>query len=226
MDWNRIPVISYVFFGCFIVVSIVHLVFCYIENELARKITKCMTTGMLFLAVVCAIPTEPLVYIGLLLGLTGDACLLKKHKVWPFVGGMLSFLAGHICYIISFMRLCGELHWAYYVATVLFCILFPIVLFHQGNKIVHQKHLAFGGVAYFGFLFLDLIWSIIACVTGNVDFVLLCVFGSVCFIASDIFLTMTLFKKDVKRRDFFIMSTYLLAQALIVVGLTMTLLMR
>ena len=226
MDWSLIPVVSYVFFGLFLAVSIVHLVFCYLEMELARKITKCMTTGMLFLAVVFAIPKEPLVYIGLLLGVAGDGFLLKKHKVWPFVAGMLSFLAGHILYIVSFIRLCGTLHWAYYVATGLYCILFPILFFHVGNKIVHQKNLAFGGVAYFGFLFLDLIWSIIACCFGNANFCLLCVFGSVCFIASDIFLTKTMFKKDVKRRDFFIMSTYLLAQGLIVVGLTLTLLIK
>ncbi|MCR5348702.1 MAG: lysoplasmalogenase [Bacilli bacterium] len=226
MDWTLIPVVSYVFFGLFVVASIVHLVFCYIEFELARKITKCMTTGMLAVAVICAIPTQPLVYCGLLCGLAGDAFLLKKHKVWPFACGMISFLLSHVLYIAGFMVVCGPLHWAYYVASGLYVVLFPLLTYHFGNTIVHQKHLAFGGVSYFGFLSLDLIWAIIACCNGHVNYCLLCVFGALSFIASDVFLARTLFKKDVKRRDFFIMATYLVAQGLICTGFVMTFLMR
>ena len=226
MDWTLIPIVSYIFFGLFLVASVVHLVFCWLEMELARKITKCMTTGTLAIAMIFAIPANPLPYIGLLFGLAGDAFLLKKHKVWPFVCGLLSFLFGHLCYIAAFMVLCGPLHWAYYVATALYVILFPIIFYHVGTKIVHQKPLAFGGVAYFGILSLDFVWAIIACANGYLNYALLCAFGAISFIVSDVFLTKTMFKRDVKRRDFFIMSTYLLAQGLICVGFVLTFLTR
>jgi len=226
MDWNRIPLASYIFFGLFVVASIVHLVFCFLEKEKARKFTKCFTTLFLGIAAVFAVPTSPLVYVGVFMGMLGDLCLLKKHKVMPFVAGMLSFLANHVLYILAYMFLCGPLHYGYYLSTALYCILFPVLFYQVGRKIIHQRFIAFGGVAYFGFLLLDLIWAIIACAKGNVDYCLLAVFGAACFIASDIFLARTLFKKDVKRRDFFIMITYLLAQGLIVAGLVFTILMK
>ena len=226
MDWTRFPIASYVFFGLFVIVSIVHLVFCYLEKEVLRKATKCFTTLFLAIAAVIAIPTQPLVYVGTFMGMLGDFCLLKKHKVLPFVGGMLCFLVNHVLYILAFMFLCGPLHYAFYVATGLYVILFPILGYNIGRKIIHQRHLAFAGVSYFGFLVLDLIWAIIACTQGYVDYCILAALGGACFIASDVFLARTLFKKDVKRRDFFIMSTYLLAQGLIVAGLAMTIVMR
>lgn len=223
MDWSKIPVASYVFFGLFVAISLVHLVFCYFEKEFARKLTKTFTTLFLGVAVAIAIPNEPLVYIGCFMGMLGDAFLLKKHKVWPFVLGMVSFLAGHALYIAAYMKLCGTLHWAYYVFTALFLVLFPIIGIHFTRKIVHQKGIAFGGTVYFGVLFMNLIWAIIASANGHANYVLLCVFGALCFIISDMFLTYTLFKRNVKRRDFYIMSTYLLAQTLIVLGFALTL---
>ena len=224
MDWSHIPVASYVFFGLFVALSLVHLVFCFLEKELARKITKCPGTLCLFVAAVIAVPNEPLVYLGLFFGLLGDFCLLKKHKVWPFICGTVSFLIGHILYIAMFIRLCGELHYAYFVGTGLWVILFPILFVRLAKTIVHQKKLIVIGCIYFSLLTLDLIWAIIACAHGCLDYVLLSAFGAVCFIISDSFLTRTMFKKDVKRRDFYIMSTYLLAQGLIIVGFVMTLL--
>lgn len=224
MDWTHIPVASYVFFGLFVAASIVHLLFCFLEKELARKCTKCLTTLFLSIAAIIAIPTEPLVYLGTVAGMAGDAFLLKKHKVWPFVAGMLSFMVNHILYIAAFIKLNGNLHYSFYLATALFLVLFPVVFFRVANRIAHQKKIALGGAIYFGLLGAELAWGIITCATGHLDYALLCVFGTICFIVSDIFLTKTLFKRDVKRRDFYIMLTYLLAQGLIVVGFVMTLL--
>lgn len=223
MDWTKIPVASYVFFGLFIATSIVHLVFCFFEMELPRKITKGFTTAFLGIAATIAIPTEPLVYIGCFLGMVGDVALLKKHKIMPFVIGMVSFLAGHILYILTYIKLCAPMHWGFYVFTGVYCVLFPVLFYNVCHKIVHQRGIAFGGTAYFGYLFLNFIWAIIACAYGHTNYCLLCVFGAFCFIVSDIFLSYTMFKRNVRRRDFYIMITYLFAQGLIVAGFVMTL---
>ncbi len=224
MDWSRIPVASYVFFGLFVLTSIVHLVFCFLEMEKCRKATKCFTTLFLGVAAVIAVPTEPLLYIGVFMGMLGDFCLLKKHKVLPFVGGMVSFMVNHILYIAAFIKLTAPQHYSAYLATALYCLLFPVIFYNVAHKVIHQRHLAFGGTAYFGFLVLDAIWAVLACCFGHVDYCLICAFGGLCFILSDTFLAYTMFKKDVKRRDFYIMFTYLLAQALIVVGFVLTML--
>lgn len=224
MDWSRIPIASFVFFGLFVLASLVHLAFCFLEKEIARKATKCFTTLFLGVAALIAIPNQPLVYLGVFLGMLGDFFLLKKHKVWPFVAGMISFLVGHILYIVAFMILCGPLHYMYYVATALYVIVFPLLFYHVAKRVAHQKKLVIGGTLYFTVLTLDMIWAIVACSNGYVDYCILCAFGGLCFIISDVFLTLTLFKRDLKRRDFYIMTTYLLAQGLIAVGFVFTLL--
>ncbi len=225
MDWSRIPTVSYVFFGIFLAVSLVHLVFCFLQLELPRKVTKGFTTMMLGIAVACAIPNEPLPYIGIFLGMAGDFALLKKHKVLPFILGLVLFLAGHIIYIIEYVRLCAPVHWGFPVGVAIYGVLSPFLYAMIAKKVVHQKKLIVGGAFYLDVLTLALITPIVACGLGKVNYLLLCVFGAASFLLSDIILTYTMFKRDVPRRDFYIMFTYLLAQALIAVGFTMTVLM-
>ncbi len=225
MDWSRIPIISYVFFGIFLVVSIVHLIFCFLQMEKARKATKCFTTMALGVAVACAIPTEPLPYIGLFLGMAGDFALLKKHKVLPFVAGLVLFLLGHIIYIIEYVRLCSPAHWGFVAGVIVYGVLSPFIYASIAKRVVHQKKLIVGGAFYLDVLTLALITPITACALGQVNYVLLCVFGAASFLLSDIILTYTMFKKDVARRDFYIMFTYLLAQAFIACGFVFTVLM-
>ncbi|MBQ7250112.1 MAG: lysoplasmalogenase [Bacilli bacterium] len=225
MDWSRIPIVSFVFFGIFLLVSLVHLVFCFLELELPRKITKGFTTMMLGIGIVCAIPTEPLPYIGLFLGMAGDFSLLKKHKVWPFVLGLVLFLVGHIVYIIEYVRLCAPVHWGVIAGIVVYAVLSPFIFGQISRRVVHQKKLVVGGAFYLDVLSLALIVPIIACCLGKVDYLLLCVFGALSFLLSDVILTITMFKKDIRRRDFYIMFTYLLAQALIGIGFVFTVLM-
>ena len=222
IDFSAIPVVSYVFFGLAVAVSLVHLVFCFREMELPRKITKGFCTGFLVIALAFYIPKYPLIYVGLALGCLGDIFLLKKHKVWPFALGMISFLVGHILYIAQMMIIAKPDHYAYYVATGVYVVLFTVIMFRFINKICRMKGLALGGTVYFAVLSLDLIWAIICCARGHVDHCILSVFGAICFLASDIILSYTSFVSNRKRRDFYIMSTYILAQMLLTLGLAFT----
>ena len=225
MDWSRIPVISYVFFGIFLFITLLHLVFCFFQMELPRKITKGFTTMALGVAVVCAIPTEPLPYLGLFLGMAGDFALLKKHKVFPFVAGLVLFLLGHVLYIVEYIRLCEPFHWGLPTGVIVFAVLSPLLFSQISKRIVHQKKLIVGGALYLDILLLAFVTPIICCAMGRVNYILLCVFGAASFLVSDTILTYTMFKRDVPRRDFYIMFTYLLAQGLIAAGFVMTLVM-
>ena len=218
MDWNKIPVAGYVFFAIFLLVSLIHLIFCFYENEKWRKITKCLTTGSLFIALVIAIPAHPLPYIGLFLGLLGDFFLLKKHKVWPFALGLISFLAGHVVYIAEIFLLTGELSWGYIVSFVFYLVIFPIAFYNLIHRLIHQRHLAFGGTLYAAVISSALLMTIFSLANGASEYMVLVLLGYIAFIISDTMLALTLFKRNIKRRDFFIMSTYLLAQGLIAVG--------
>ncbi|MFP4323909.1 MAG: lysoplasmalogenase [Anaerolineales bacterium] len=45
-----------------------------------------------------------LIFLGLLLGAAGDVFLLSKAQVW-FLAGLVSFLGGHIAYVVAFAQL-------------------------------------------------------------------------------------------------------------------------
>ena len=223
IHFEAIPIICYIFFSLFVVSSLIHLYFCFNEKELFRKITKPLCVFFLTLAVAFLIPNRPLVYVGLALGLAGDIFLLKKHKVWPFVCGTISFMLGHILYISQMAIIASPDHYAYFVATGVYLVLFVLLMFRPINKVARMKGIAFGGTVYFGVLSLDLIWSIIAIARGHFDHMFFVMIGAICFLISDIYLAYTSFVSNRKRRDFYIMLTYLLAQALIGLGLAFTL---
>lgn len=222
IDFSAIPVVTYVFFGLFLLASAVHLFFCYVENEKWRKITKPMTCLMLLVAVMTWNIQAYTVWLALLFGWLGDVALLKKHKVLPFVLGMLFFMVDHILNIAS-VCLIAKPSWPFYVGAVVFLILFALIGYHFTTKIVHQKKIAFGGTVYFGLLTESFAFAIIGSALGYSNFLLLSIFGGLCFIVSDVFLSYSSFVRNFKRRDFFIMSTYLLAQLLVVGGLMLTL---
>ncbi len=218
---SAIPVASYVFFGLAMIATAIELYFAFVENELGRKIAKCFCVGFLVVMAMCwKIDAWP-VYVGAIFGVIGDFFLLKKHKVYPMVLGTLSFLIGHAFYIAAYCLLCAFPWWVY-VAFAVFYLLFCLLGYGIIHKAVKEPHMAFGAILYFGTLVLDFLFAVTGCFFGRFEFLFLCALGGVSFIVSDCFLVRTSFVKDVKRRDFFIMSTYVLAQALIIIGLCLT----
>lgn len=216
-----IPVAAYVFFGLSVLATSVELYFAFVENELGRKICKCFC--VLFLAAMAAAwkPEAWPIYVGAAFGVLGDFLLLEKHKVYPMVLGTASFFVGHGFYIAAYCLLCSFPWWVY-VGFSVFYVLFCLLGYGVIHKAVKEPHMAFGAIVYFGGLVLDFLFAVVSCFFGKFDFLFLCALGGVSFIVSDCFLLRTSFVKDVKRRDFFIMSTYVLAQALIVLGLCFT----
>ncbi len=219
--FSAIPAAAYVFFGLGMIATAVELYFAFIENELGRKIAKCFCVGFLMIMAACWKPLAWPIYVGAAFGVIGDFFLLKKHKVMPMVLGTTSFLIGHVFYIAAYCLLCS-FPWWIYLAFAVFYLLFCLLGYGLIHKAIKEPHIAFGGIVYFGMLVLDFLFALTSCFFGRFEFVFLCALGGVSFIVSDCFLLKTSFVKDVKRRDFFIMATYVLAQALIIVGLCLT----
>ena len=206
------------FFVLFLAVSALELVFCFRELERPRKITKPFCVLLLALAFLFARPEAYLVYVGLVLGAIGDLLLVFKHKVWTFVGGTLAFLFGHICYCVAYLRLLPSIGIPVYAAVFVCFVLVPIAAFFALRKAIKTPGLFAGGIVYFSFIVLDFALSIVAlCVMKN-PILWLNVVGMSIFLVSDVYLVKTLFVKDDKRRDFYIMSTYLVAQCLLALG--------
>lgn len=214
-------IMSYIFFGLFILSSIIHLVFCFKENEKLRAITKPIPLFFLTLAALVTVPNHPLIYLGALLGMGGDILLVKNKDQRFFISGALLFLVGHFLYIseILFIILkATPLPPLFYILVPLALIIIVIAALPLTKKLVKNTAIAIVGPLYMAFLVLVTAISLVAVLKGH-TLMVLALIGGVFFFVSDLILTQATFKKDFKRRDFYIMLTYLLGQILIVCGL-------
>lgn len=216
---------SLVFLILFGVISLIHLYFCYKENERYRTATKPLCLLFLALAAVFYAPREPLIYIGALMGLGGDIFLLrKKDKLWFFIG-MILFIIGHVLYFFAINKgLTVELPWYSYLIIVGGLLLIGVAALPLTKKLAGATT-AFVGNMYMSILLLQLGFGIALAVTNEAHVLsgILFACGYLSFFISDTILTLTTFVKDVKRRDLYIMFFYLLAEALIVSSLCLLL---
>lgn len=218
-------VFTYIFFGFFVVISIVEIIAAFNEFELVRKIVKPFSLFFLALAALSALPLHPLIYIGAFLGMIGDIFLIFIKKRSLFMIGTVMFLAGHLCYIseILFIMLnATPLEWWFYVVVIFSMLLIVLAAYPFSKKITNSRYIALLGNLYLAVLLLVTVVSIIATSNGYANFMVLGIIGGISFLASDLILTKATFIKDFKRRDYYIMLFYLLGQALIVNGLTLT----
>ncbi|MCQ2742515.1 MAG: lysoplasmalogenase [Bacilli bacterium] len=220
-------VFVWIFLGLFLVTSIINLVFAYLEKEKERKITKCPCTLSLAFAVIAFAPSEWLIYCGLFAGLVGDFFLIWKKKKRYLALGSLAFFIGHVFYIIRLAQFSlpgmGDYSWAYFSAWVVAAIIFLCAFYALGKKIIGHGKLATALMFYLAILGSLIIWSIIGCcIDYHFAFLFITALGAITFLVSDSLIGYTMFTKDIKRRDFFIMATYLVAQLLVVSGMLLT----
>lgn len=189
-----------------------HLVTCYLEKELPRKITKVFIVPLLMLGLLISKTYNVLLFVGLTLGWIGDVLLLFNKKKRYFVIGGISFMLGHVAYIASAFSILLKKYEInnipIWLIVLLTCIAIVFLVF---TTIRIRKH--FGIFAYMGaFYFYILVVSIITCIiTGKY----LLSIGFAVFMISDSILSIARFAHPIKRQHFYIMSTYILAQTLI-----------
>lgn len=226
MCYNRSMIIaSLVFLILFGVISLIHLYFCYKENEKFRHITKPICLLFLALAAVFYAPREPLIYIGALLGMGGDIFLLRKKDKICFFVGMILFIVGHILYFAAISKGFGDTLPFYTYLIVAGGLLVIAVALYPVTKKLAGGLTSFIGNIYMGLLVVLLGFGVALAFVNQEHMLsgILFACGYLSFFVSDTILTLTTFVKDVKRRDLYIMFFYLLAEALIVVSLCLLL---
>ncbi len=221
MDWAKIPTASYVLFGIGVLLSIIHVVFCFLERELDRRVTKPYCVLFLFFAMATFDPISPLPYCGLFFGFVGDLLLLYRNKTGPLVWGTLAFLVNHLCNIAMYC-IYAQPHFSAYIVGGVLLAAFLGFTFPLACKILKRKDLAFGAVSYFGILLADFSFAVLACALGKWQWLLLSAIGGGLFLISDTILCYSGVKKNMKRHHFWIMLTYLPAQILIMLGFVFT----
>lgn len=217
-----------VFAVLFAVASFLNIYFGFKENERPRKISKPFCLAFLSIALICLVPNAPLIYIGAFFGLLGDIVLIWKDDKRCVAAGVLSFMIGHLCYISQAFLLAerngaieaNPLSWLW---VLIYCLgiyalcFYPIYRLTKGDRVF-----TFGGTAYAAIVITDSVVAILGCALGEGDWLSLMLVGGIFFAISDSILSYTIFQKDLPKRDFYIMLTYLLGQAFIVSGLAFT----
>lgn len=215
-------VVLFIFFPLFGVLSLAELVSAFFEKESIRKIIKPFLMFDLMLLFIFLFPYQPYLYIGCLFGMLGDIFFIFKDRRICVYFGILTFFLNHVFYImemITFLNTNELMFTHYYPIYSIVYSLFTIVSFFGIKKVLKIDNLlALSGCLYMSILFLDLGINILI-VTSGYTIMTLGIIGLVLFIISDSILSYTMFIKNIKRKDFYIMSTYLAAQVLFASGI-------
>lgn len=217
--------LSYVFSSLFVVVSLIEIIAAFNELETLRKVVKPFSMFFLALAALITLPQHPLIYCGALLGMFGDILLINNQKRTYFMIGTVAFLLGHLCYIseILFVMMKAQpLSWWFYVVVAFSILLIVLGAYPLSKKLTNSRYLALLGNTYLSMLVLVTVVATIASFNGFANYMVLGILGGISFLASDLILTRVTFIKDFKRRDYYIMLFYLLGQAFIITGLSLT----
>ena len=205
------------------VVSLTNIFFCIIRDEKWRKITKLFCMPMLMGFVLSINYQNYWLWLSLLFAWIGDVLFIFKKKKLIALIGMLFFLVAHVFYIFEFAHLFGrispELLNSYffflYFAPLFLLPGIPVGLYLSKKDI----KLTIAGSFYQSVLFLILGSSIFAIANNCSLYFIMIGMGAILYYVSDAFNAYTLYIKKLKMRELIIMSSYLIAQFLIVFGI-------
>lgn len=201
----------WIIYGLFV---LIHLVFCFIKKEKARKISKAFLLPLLAISCILLKLNNYFIYFGLLFGWIGDILLIFTDNEKLFVSGLISFAIGHVFYLIaSCYRLITINNIEINASFIIFFIILFIVLLISA-KLFFVKHL--GKLAYLGALYFYLLFSL--CLLNFYGNYYLSALGFLIFIISDSIIALTKLNRHPPHEDFHIMFTYIIAQTLVILS--------
>lgn len=201
----------------FIIISILNVIFNYGENKKGIYLTKPLIMPLLILHYVASTSKVNIILIGALLcGFLGDVFLLDSKKY--FINGLLSFFCGHVLYIVVLLLNFSAKN----VNDYYFVFMIPYIIY--AYFLVRTLLPYLGGLKVLGTMYMSTILAmsfislLIMFQKFNLKTVLILI-GTIIFVISDSLLAFDTFKKKLKHSGVFIMSTYIIAQYLIIMGL-------
>ena len=210
-----------------IIVTILSLIFgsivsyaTIIKNRKLYSILKAFPLLFLIIGFVICYPTKPILYLALIFALSGDILLIfKKSKL--FYIGAVSFFISHLLFITNYFLIID--YSLNYIPLYLFIttpLLFIVLVLSFGiAKFKKLKANAFLTPIYFSGLILNFYLAINCLILIKDLAFIICIIGYLFFILSDAFIAIQKFIKTYKYHDFYIISTYYIAQILISIGL-------
>lgn len=219
---TNLPIAGYIFFGLFLVAGITQIVLAALNKEKIRRIEKTFCLFFLFLFAVVSVPTFPFLYIGVFFGMLGDLLLAFRKKMLFYIGSF-SFAFGHIFYLVSIILMNNPpLKWWVFLMAGIIAISFYLVTTNIiAKRLTNIKFEQYTMMAYFTILLFNFVIMIFS-TANNPLYLFITTIGGFIFILSDAIIVYNQFYKPLKHAEVIVMSTYLLAQCLIVLGIMFT----
>ncbi|MDR1837698.1 MAG: lysoplasmalogenase [Treponema sp.] len=198
------------------VVSVVYLVTLFFKYGLFQAILKgCLVPLILAVYIFGAEKILLPVVLALVFGWAGDVLLLKGSNFRFFILGLVSFLIGHICYIIAMFGFARPFHITVLVISIAVGACIGFLLFKILRPTAEMK---IPIIAYEITIITMAIFALQLFRAQNFSFGAFVLAGSLCFLVSDSTLAYDTFRKGPKYSPFIIMLTYIAAQLLITLG--------
>ena len=213
----------YIILCFYIIIVIVHLFCCFHHIEDIRKATKVFLMPFLAFTYYLGCPKEKfskIILLALVFGCLGDIFLNIRNL---FVFGVASFLLGHLLYIFLFF---SETGFKNFKKNIFVFIGVCIVYLYAENKVLLYFRPALIKAGVWGPLIvytsiiatLNVSSAIYAYCYRNI-YSILTYIGSLVFFISDVVLAQQLFMENKKHYQIIIMTTYILGQSLISLGM-------
>lgn len=217
MDFVKIIIFSVLL----LIFIILELVFCFQENTKYRMIFKCFPLLLISIFILIYDSKLYLLSIAAFLYFIGDFLLLSNKKTL-FTLGAFSFFLGHTLLLARIITVFRYIEGLYYslIPTFICLILIVIFLYKYLGKLFIGGALAYLGILFYIFSYL-IIYHINLCIIDSFSPLLLFLsLGFLIYFISDILVVLKRFKGHIKREDFYIMSTYYLANIIIFYSLS------
>lgn len=186
-----------------------------IGNDRLRYVAKPLTLVMVIAAALALQPVDPTMrtwfVIGLVFGLIGDVFLMLPDEKW-FVFGLGSFLICHLCYIPGFIAGGVDRTWAIVGGVVIAAAVSAV-----GPRVWRGARARDAALAAPVAVYIAVISAMVAFAVGST--VPLAIAGAALFYLSDLMIGWSSFVGDVTGSGLFIITTYHVAQALLVISL-------
>ena len=199
------------------VVSLVYLATLFFKESLLQFILKgCLVPLILAVYITSANTVLLLIVPALVLGWIGDILLLKTSNILRFKLGLVSFLIGHVLYIITLFKYAQPFNIVVLIISAAVAACYGIFIF----KVIHTPHEMRIPVMVYEVILLAMAVFALQFFLAQGGMLGAFVFiGSICFVASDTMLTLLTFRKI--NLYVLVMITYIAAQLLITMGFGM-----
>ena len=213
--------LQFVFAGLFAFDAAVQLFACASRDRLMlRRVSKCLLMPLLA-ACYCLFAKAPsaLVITAILFGFAGDVVLLFRPRRWAFPAGILAFATGHVFYIVSLAQRFAVIPpWYMLALLAVINVTCAVTLMRNIWRGMPRK------LRPPSFLYMLIIGTMASTAAlfalyGASDYRWLALPGGLLFAISDTVLSIDAFHHTVKHRNVIVMTTYILAQTLIVSAL-------